>query len=189
MPRRDKEEVQPRSVAIRIGKRKTWATYIRDSKAGLPGNGATSATMVDDRLGDGLAIGYSVLMSIPSRREFALLVGAPVSGSPAFESRMYVAHVFLFPILTRRSSGCTSSLSRRGITRSSARAGGRRRRRFVGIPTFPGQAPRSLGLFFAVAAVLFLLGGLVQINPIWLWGPYHVAQERTAPSRTGTSAG
>jgi ubiquinol-cytochrome c reductase cytochrome b subunit len=23
--------------------------------------------------------------------------------------------------------------------------------------------------------VLFLLGGLVQINPIWLWGPYHVA--------------
>jgi ubiquinol-cytochrome c reductase cytochrome b subunit len=27
----------------------------------------------------------------------------------------------------------------------------------------------------AVAAVLFLLGGLVQINPIWLWGPYEVA--------------
>jgi ubiquinol-cytochrome c reductase cytochrome b subunit len=24
-------------------------------------------------------------------------------------------------------------------------------------------------------AVLFLLGGLVQINPVWLWGPYHVA--------------
>ena len=28
---------------------------------------------------------------------------------------------------------------------------------------------------FAVVAVLFLLGGLVQINPVWLWGPYHVA--------------
>jgi ubiquinol-cytochrome c reductase cytochrome b subunit len=27
---------------------------------------------------------------------------------------------------------------------------------------------------FAVVAVLFLLGGLVQINPIWQWGPYHV---------------
>jgi ubiquinol-cytochrome c reductase cytochrome b subunit len=26
-----------------------------------------------------------------------------------------------------------------------------------------------------VAALLFLLGGLVQINPIWLWGPYHLA--------------
>ena len=27
-------------------------------------------------------------------------------------------------------------------------------------------------MFFA-AAVLFLLGGLVQINPIWQWGPFH----------------
>jgi ubiquinol-cytochrome c reductase cytochrome b subunit len=26
---------------------------------------------------------------------------------------------------------------------------------------------------FGTAGVLFLLGGLVQINPIWLWGPYH----------------
>jgi ubiquinol-cytochrome c reductase cytochrome b subunit len=24
--------------------------------------------------------------------------------------------------------------------------------------------------------VLVLLGGLVQINPVWLWGPYHVGQ-------------
>src|SRR5437588_420152 len=30
----------------------------------------------------------------------------------------------------------------------------------------------SVALLFAVAAVLFLLGGLVQINPIWQWGPY-----------------
>ena len=29
------------------------------------------------------------------------------------------------------------------------------------------------GCCCAVAAVLFLLGGLVQINPIWQWGPYH----------------
>jgi ubiquinol-cytochrome c reductase cytochrome b subunit len=28
---------------------------------------------------------------------------------------------------------------------------------------------------FAVFSALFLLGGLVQINPIWLWGPYHLA--------------
>jgi ubiquinol-cytochrome c reductase cytochrome b subunit len=42
-----------------------------------------------------------------------------------------------------------------------------------GVPTFPGQTPRSLGLLFGTAGVLFLLGGLVQINPIWLWGPYH----------------
>jgi ubiquinol-cytochrome c reductase cytochrome b subunit len=45
-------------------------------------------------------------------------------------------------------------------------------RRIIGVPMFPGQAPRSLALMFFVAAVLFLLGGLVQINPIWQWGPY-----------------
>src|SRR5207248_7053257 len=46
-------------------------------------------------------------------------------------------------------------------------------RKLVGVPTYPGQTPRSLGLFLAVAGVLFLLGGVVQINPIWQWGPYH----------------
>jgi ubiquinol-cytochrome c reductase cytochrome b subunit len=42
------------------------------------------------------------------------------------------------------------------------------------MPMFPAYAPRSVGLLCAVAAVLLLLGGLAQINPIWLWGPYHV---------------
>jgi ubiquinol-cytochrome c reductase cytochrome b subunit len=45
-------------------------------------------------------------------------------------------------------------------------------KRIVGVPLFPGQAPRSLALMFFVAGVLFLLGGLVQINPIWQWGPF-----------------
>ncbi len=40
------------------------------------------------------------------------------------------------------------------------------------MPLFPGQAPRSLALMFFVAGLLFLLGGLVQINPIWQWGPF-----------------
>src|SRR4051794_1696016 len=38
---------------------------------------------------------------------------------------------------------------------------------------WPGYALRSIGLMLAVAGVLFLLGGLVQVNPIWEWGPYH----------------
>jgi len=47
-------------------------------------------------------------------------------------------------------------------------------RRIVGVPAFPGQAPRSLALMLVVVAVVALLGGLVQINPVWLWGPYHL---------------
>lgn len=45
-------------------------------------------------------------------------------------------------------------------------------RQVVGTPMWPGYALRSIGLLLAVSAVLFLLGGLVQINPVWEWGPY-----------------
>jgi ubiquinol-cytochrome c reductase cytochrome b subunit len=50
---------------------------------------------------------------------------------------------------------------------------GRKERNVVGTPMWPAYALRSIGLLLAVAAVLFVVGGLVQINPIWQWGPYH----------------
>jgi ubiquinol-cytochrome c reductase cytochrome b subunit len=126
----------------------------------------------------GLAIGYSVLMSIPfvGGNLAMLLWGSPFPGTPAFESGMYIAHVFLFPILIATLLGLHLFLV---AARHHTQFRENRRtteKQVVGVPTFPGQAPRSLGLLFAVAAVLFLLGGLVQINPIWLWGPYHIAQ-------------
>jgi ubiquinol-cytochrome c reductase cytochrome b subunit len=49
-------------------------------------------------------------------------------------------------------------------------------KKVVGMPAFPAYAPRTLALAFAVAAVLFLMGGLIQINPIWQWGPYELSQ-------------
>jgi ubiquinol-cytochrome c reductase cytochrome b subunit len=134
-------------------------------------------SLVDDLLsGMGLAIGYGVAMSIPfvGANLAALIWGGPYPGSHAFESRMYVMHVFILPmaIATLIAVHLVLVASRH----HTQFPGGRRtQRKVVGVPTFPGQTPRSLGLAFAVAAVLFLLGGLVQINPIWLWGPYHVA--------------
>jgi hypothetical protein len=55
-------------------------------------------------------------------------------------------------------------------------------RRLLGLPAFPAQTPRSLWLFFAVASLLFFLGGLVQINPIWQRGPFETGSPATAPS-------
>jgi quinol---cytochrome-c reductase cytochrome b subunit len=135
-------------------------------------------SLADDLLsGMGLAIGYSVLMSVPAiGANLAELVwGGPFPGVPSFWPRMYVAHVFLLPILIATLIGLHLLLV---AARHHAQFRGPRRteRKVVGVPTFPGYAPRSLALLCAVAAVLFLLGGLVQINPIWLWGPYHVAQ-------------
>ncbi|MBA3717673.1 MAG: cytochrome bc complex cytochrome b subunit [Actinobacteria bacterium] len=134
-------------------------------------------SMVDDLLsGMGLAIGYSVALSIPFiGAEIAQLVwGAPFPGDPQFMSRMYIGHVFLLPLAIATMLGLHLFLiAARHHTQFKRRK--ESESKVVGVPTFPGQVPRSLGLFFAVAAVLFLLGGLVQINPIWMWGPYDVA--------------
>ena len=133
-------------------------------------------SLVDDLLsGMGLAIGYSVAMSIPFiGAELAQLVwGGPFPGIPQFWSRMYVGHVLLLPLAIGALLGLHLFLvAARHHTQFRRKR--ESQRKVVGVPTFPGQAPRSLGLFFAVAGILFLLGGLVQINPVWLWGPYHV---------------
>jgi ubiquinol-cytochrome c reductase cytochrome b subunit len=134
-------------------------------------------SMVDDLFsGMGLAIGYGVLISVPfvGANLAQLVWGDPYPGRHDFESRMYVAHVFLFPVLIGTLIAVHLALV---AARHHTQFRGRRatERKVVGVPTFPSQAPRSLGLMFAVCAVLFLLGGLVQINPIWEWGPYHVA--------------
>jgi ubiquinol-cytochrome c reductase cytochrome b subunit len=117
-----------------------------------------------------------VLVSIPIvGAHLAELVWAgPFPGRPEFWSRMYVAHVFLLPLLLFGLIGLHLLLV---AARHHTQFRGPRKteKKVVGVPAFPGQAPRSLGLMSATAAVLFLLGGLVQINPIWLWGPYHVA--------------
>ncbi len=133
-------------------------------------------SMVDDLLsGMGLAIGNAVALSIPfvGANFAALIWGGPFPGSDAFWSRMYIAHVFIFPILigTLLLVHLLLVALRHHTQFRSRRA---TNRTVVGIPAFPGYAPRSLGLMFAVFGVLFLLGGLVQINPVWLWGPYHV---------------
>jgi ubiquinol-cytochrome c reductase cytochrome b subunit len=135
-------------------------------------------SLVDDLLsGMGLAIGYGVALSVPVvGGDLAMLVwGGPYPGSPAFMSRMYIAHVFLLPVLLATLIGLHLALVASRHHTQFRRTPRQTERRLVGLPTFPGQAPRSLALMSAVAAVLFLLGGLVQINPIWLWGPYELA--------------
>lgn len=135
-------------------------------------------SMVDDLLsGMGLAIGYGVALSIPLiGGPLGLAIwGAPFPGNHAFESRLYIGHVLIFPILIGTLIAVHLALvAARHHTQFRANRG-QTERRIVGVPLFPGQTPRSLSLLFAVVALLVLLGGLIQINPIWQWGPYHVA--------------
>jgi ubiquinol-cytochrome c reductase cytochrome b subunit len=133
-------------------------------------------SLADDLLsGMGLAIGYSVGLALPfvGANLMNWLFHGPFPGQAALWPRMYMAHILLFPVLIGvlltvhlllvAMRHHTQFRQRRAQTEHT----------IVGVPTFPGQTPRSLGLLLGTAGVLFLLGGLVQINPIWLWGPFH----------------
>jgi len=140
--------------------------------------GYVGYSMVDDLLsGMGLAIGYSVAASIPfvGGNLAELIWDGPFPGSPAFWSRMYIAHVLVFPVVIGLLLAVHLLLVAMRHHTQFRKSPRESERTIVGVPLYPGQTPRSLGLMFGVFGVLFLLGGLVQINPIWLWGPYHVA--------------
>jgi len=133
-------------------------------------------SLVDDLLsGMGLAIGNGVALSIPfvGANLGALIWGGPFPGTQAFFSRMYIAHVFLIPGLIALLLAAHLLLVALKHHTQFRRDTRQTERKLVGVPTFPGQTPRSLGLLLGVAGILLLLGGLVQINPIWLWGPFH----------------
>jgi ubiquinol-cytochrome c reductase cytochrome b subunit len=137
--------------------------------------GFAGYSMPDDLLsGMGLAIAWAVAMSLPLvGGSFATaLWGGTFPGTGVFESRLFIAHVFVIPAIL--AALIAIHLTIIAIQRHSQFPGpGRREHNVVGTPLWPGYALRSLGLFAAVAALLFLMGGLIQINPVWLWGPYH----------------
>ncbi len=53
---------------------------------------------------------------------------------------------------------------------------GRTEDNVVGSRIYPAYAAKAGGFFFLVFGVLAALGGLAQINPIWLYGPYDPSQ-------------
>jgi ubiquinol-cytochrome c reductase cytochrome b subunit len=156
----------------------TWTLGVAMLFAALL-EGYLGYSIVDDLLsGMGLAIGYGVAQSVPLvGGNLSLgLWGGPFPGAPAFESRMYIAHVLLLPgLIATLLVGHLALVAARHHTQFR-RSPRQTERRLLGLPTFPAQVPRSLGLMFAVAAVLFALGGLIQVNPIWQWGPYELSQ-------------
>ncbi len=132
-------------------------------------------SLVDDLLsGMGLAIGYGVGLSIPvvGGPLTLAIFGAPFPGNSHFESRLYIAHVFLLPglLVTLIAVHLVLIMARHHTQFRESRR--HTEKRIIGVPLFPGQTPRSLALMFFVAGLLFLLGGLIQINPIWQWGPF-----------------
>ena len=132
-------------------------------------------SLVDDLLsGIGLAIGYGVGLSIPVVGGPLMLgiFGAQFPGTDRFFDRMYITHVFLIPALLATLIAVHLGLIAARHHTQFKESRRTTQKRIVGVPMFPGQIPRSLAVMFFTVGILFLLGGLIQINPIWQWGPF-----------------
>ncbi len=143
--------------------------------------GFTGYSMPGDLLsGLGLRIAYSIAQSIPlvgTWLTFLVFGGEwPVEG---FVTRLYPLHIIVIPLLLiGLISAHLAILWRQKHTDFAGR--GRTEDNIAGERLYPGYALRSIGLFSGVVGVLALLGGLVQINPVWLYGPYDPAASSSA---------
>jgi len=143
--------------------------------------GVTGYSLPDDLLsGTGLRIISAILLSIPvigTWAHFAVFngdfVGEQIIG------RFYIVHVLLIPAILLVLIGLhLLILVKQKHTQFPG--AGRTEHNVVGNRLFPTFAAKATGLIFVVFGVCAALGGLVQINPVWLWGPYNPAQVSAA---------
>ena len=140
-------------------------------------NGFSGYSLPDDLLsGTGLRIAYSITISIPVIGTWiAFLLFGGKYGSPQIISRLFIIHVLFVPAIIGGLLGAHLAIIWR--QKHTQFAGpGRSEANVVGEKLWPTYAAKSMAIFFGVAAALSALGGLVQINPVWQYGPYKPSQ-------------
>jgi ubiquinol-cytochrome c reductase cytochrome b subunit len=139
-------------------------------------------------VGTGARIANGIALSIPVVGTWTafLVFGGEYPGT-ALLDRLYIAHVFILPLILLGL--ITFHLMMIWYQKHTQFAGpGRTEDNVVGSRLYPAYAAKAGGFFFLVFAVLAALGGLAQINPIWLYGPYNPSQVSAGSQPTGTSA-
>src|SRR3954447_26059291 len=143
--------------------------------------GFAGYSMPDDLLsGTGLRIASAIMLAIPivGTWVYFAVFGGDYPGE-LIVGRLYIVHVLLIPgiILLLITVHLLLLIKQKHTQFPGA---GRTEHNVVGNRFFPVFAVKSGGLFFMVFGVSAALGGLVQINPVWLWGPYNPSQVSSA---------
>ena len=135
--------------------------------------GFSGYSLPDDLLsGTGLQIARGIVQAIPIVGTWAafLLFGGEFPGTD-FISRLYVVHILLIPGLILAL--VTVHLMLVWTQKHTQFPGpGRTNNNVVGYPLMPVYMAKAGGFFFIVFGIIALAGGLVTINPIWIFGPY-----------------
>jgi ubiquinol-cytochrome c reductase cytochrome b subunit len=144
-------------------------------------NGFAGYSLPDDLLsGTGLRVMYSVLESVPVIGTWlAFLVFGGKYEADSIITRLYVVHILLIPAaIIVLLAAHLAIMWHQKHTQFAGR--GRTEDNVVGVPLWPTFAARSTGFMFMIAGALAALGGLAQINPVWLYGPYVPSQVSAA---------
>jgi ubiquinol-cytochrome c reductase cytochrome b subunit len=139
--------------------------------------GFAGYSLPDDLLsGTGLRIADAIMKSIPVIGTWVsfLAFGGPFPGEVIL-GRLYILHVLLIPgiILALISAHMVLVVRQKHTQFPGA---GRTEHTVTGERFYPTYMAKAGGFFFMTFGVIALLGGLAQINPIWLFGPYNPAQ-------------
>jgi ubiquinol-cytochrome c reductase cytochrome b subunit len=137
-------------------------------------NGFLGYSICGDLLsGAGLRIGYAIMLSIPVIGPWIafLALGGTVPVA-ATVPRLYALHIFLVPALIALLIGVHLAIIWRQL-HTNYPGPKRTNKTIVGARVWPSYTLKSVGLFFLVFAVVAALGGLVQIDPVWIYGPYN----------------
>jgi ubiquinol-cytochrome c reductase cytochrome b subunit len=140
-------------------------------------NGFTGYSLPDDLLsGTGLRIAYSIALSVPLIGTWiAFLIFGGEFPAEQIIGRLFVTHIMIVPALIAVLIGAHLAIIWRQ-KHTDFPGPGRTETNVVGSKLWPTYAAKSVTLFLGVFAVVALLGGLVQINPVWIYGPFRPEQ-------------
>ncbi len=139
--------------------------------------GFAGYSLPDDLLsGTGLRFVDGLVRSIPLIGTWAeFFVFAGEFPGTLIIPRLYMVHILLVPgILLGLISAHMALLVYHKHTHWPAP--GRTNNNIQGYPFFPVYVAKAGGFFFIVFGVTILMGALMQINPVWLFGPYNPSQ-------------
>lgn len=139
--------------------------------------GFAGYSLPDDLLsGTGLRFVDGMIRSIPLIGTWAefFIFGGEFPGELVIP-RLYMVHILLLPaLLLALISAHMALLVYHKHTQWPG--AGRTQRNIQGYPFFPIYVAKAGGFFFIVFGITILMGALMQINPVWLYGPYNPAQ-------------
>jgi ubiquinol-cytochrome c reductase cytochrome b subunit len=135
--------------------------------------GFAGYSLPDDLLsGTGLRIAQGLVQATPVVGTYMsfFMFGGQFPGDEIV-SRLYIVHVLLIPGLLLALIGAHLLLL--VYHKHTQWPGpGRTEKNVVGFPMLPVYAAKAGGFFFMVFGTIALFGGLLTINPVWLYGPY-----------------